>query len=201
MLPAPPLLISNGHKQGKIACPPTVSPPFKGPCDLSFSLSLSFANSFAEFSSKLRDQENKICRGPHFFGGKEGCHRKGKTAKEESEGNKGVRKIRDLPGLWPTLRSMSASFIYHSYITLDNMMIFKMRWKRFVIGHHFMAVTCFIAARIPTSFHFIFCFRSTFLITTVCPCRSVVRPGHFLQRFLPDDLGNQDEPHSPGQGG
>lgn len=40
-----------------------------------------------------------------------------------------------------------------------------------------------------------------FLITSVCLNRSVVRSGHFLQRFLPDDPGNQDEPHSPGQGG
>lgn len=47
--------------------PTTVFPLFKGPCDLSFSLSPPVAKSFAEsFSSKRKDQENRICRGPHF---------------------------------------------------------------------------------------------------------------------------------------
>ncbi len=87
MQPIPPADIKQ-DLGWKIACPPTVSPPFKGPCDLSFSLSPPFAKSFAEsFSSKRRDQENKICWGPHDCDawGRERCHRKGKTAREESE--------------------------------------------------------------------------------------------------------------------
>lgn len=35
---------------------------------------------------------------------------------------------------------------------------------------------------------------------TSASCRFVVWPGHLLQRFLPDDLGDQDEPHSSGEG-
>lgn len=65
---SPPLLISNDGWGGRLpAHPHNWFPLFKGPCDLSFSLSPPVAKSFAEsFSSKRKDQENRICRGPHF---------------------------------------------------------------------------------------------------------------------------------------
>lgn len=39
------------------------------------------------------------------------------------------------------------------------------------------------------------------VISAWCPCRSVVRPGRFLQRLLPHDIRNEDEPHPTRQRG
>lgn len=67
--------------------------------------------------------------------------------------------------------------------------------------HWFYCILCSYLQILPTVSLPLSCLRSTFLITTVRLCRSVVRPGDLLQRLLLDDLGNKDEPHPPGQGG
>lgn len=54
----------------------------------------------------------------------------------------------------------------------------------------------------PYTSDFHFCrLGSTFRLTAFVSLRSVVWPGGFLQWLLPDDPGDQDEPHPPGQGG
>lgn len=97
---------------------------------------------------------------------------------------------------WKILNVLASKLVIMFLSTVTN---------RLRLGSHFLQYNSdLLILHFAVSYlTFFFFLISTFLVIFFFffPLRSVVWPRDDLQWLLPDDPGNQDEPHSPGQGG